>query len=786
MHHILKSIQGVNNQLILGSWLLIFILVCLCFSTPVSAYDIPVYGFNRAPDGDSCMGVVLFGPPSAPTSITSSTANTEGDTLWDCYDDIKKYISLDDEDGDFQAIAQESYIFLERTPGKLGFKAFGEFGCGHVIAVNQDVFNNNNNSAREAELIYWSASCKDGPNHTQTNHDGDPPSDYQWVIQNEIGLRVKTIRIGAEEGNQPPPSHLLNKYSLNELPEGNSCRNVILWGKGGDELKSGSRQWFCYDDFFKANQALYLPGISDEYDHFEGYDSSKSDELQDARNNYYVFIEQRTNKCGNRILIHKDEFTNFENDSTYPIRGIVQDNNAHNTAPCKRYSYKNDGLAIIDIDPIEQGLDRVDYVMESDVIEQIKDEGKCDGTAMSGIWGDNLERRDGTENKWECNAESDRRKTESYKSPNHDHRHREMDIDNFYVFTEYLTELTEENVRKCGSRILIEKNSFSSAVDKGFGFGIWQDWKDKCDEGPANGNKKSTLVVIVLESPTGDTAVSGQNVVQGNSSSSNPAPQNCEVLAGWLSWVICPLLEAATGILNWAETQAIDSLRIDSSKYNQPANQPAVDEDQHYLYELWSTMRDFVTYAIIGTALFMIISTAFDIGVFKNYTVKKYLPKLVAGTIFIQFSWILGDLMIQGFTQLGDLVASIIYGIAPTELRGWGLDKILGGGGIGTDGLSIIAVGGAAWGWVLLLPVMFTLAIGLFIAYLFLVFRKILIIALLVFGPIGLALWILPGNDRAWRFYFKTFFYLLLLYPVIVTIIAFGKFFSWLIIQTDW
>ncbi|MCY3804591.1 MAG: hypothetical protein OXF85_01870 [Candidatus Saccharibacteria bacterium] len=771
MHHILKSIQGVNNQLILGSWLLIFILVCLCFSTPVSADSTLVYKFNKAPDNaESCAGVVLSGP--------SLSRGGESDVFLDCYDDIEKYISLRDAGGNLQVIERGKYIFLERTLSKFT-GGFGDKGCGHVIAVNQSAFTGTTPSSQEADLIYWDESCKDG-------------ALYYGVSQADRDLLITTVRIipAANQFNLTP------SYSLNILPQNNSCRNVILWGSGGDNLKSAPKPWFCYDDFHQVNNAAVLTALpAGDSEHFQDYDSLDSSELgdaRDARNHYYIFIEQRDNACGNRILIHKDE---FENNTTSQIRGIAQDNKADPTSGCRRYRYNSGGLAVVNIKVPPERLNAIQYVMESASVKQILDNETCDYTVFSGLGGDRLDTRGST---WECideDDDSDPRRTTPYQSPNNSHNP-PLDTNAFYVFTEY-----RDVFDKCGSRILINKNSFSAAIDKGFVFGIWQDWDDDCDKGPANTSRKSTLVTIGLESPPSDSTDPPNNLaspsdstaspsnlapLQGNSSSSNPAPQNCEVLAGWLSWTICPLLEAATGILNWAETQAIDSLRIDSSKYNQPANQPAVDNDPHYLYELWSTMRDFVTYAIIGTALFMIISTAFDIGVFKNYTVKKYLPKLVAGTIFIQFSWILGDLMIQGFTQLGDLVASIIYGIAPTELRGWGLDKILGGGGIETDGLSIIAVGGAVWGWVLLLPVMFTLAIGLFIAYLFLVFRKILIIALLVFGPIGLALWILPGNDRAWRFYFKTFFYLLLLYPVIVTIIAFGKFFSWLIIQTDW
>ena len=50
----------------------------------------------------------------------------------------------------------------------------------------------------------------------------------------------------------------------------------------------------------------------------------------------------------------------------------------------------------------------------------------------------------------------------------------------------------------------------------------------------------------------------------------------------------------------------------------------------------------------------MVISTALDFGFFSNYTVKKYIPRLVIGTIAIQLSWVLAGLTSDLVNELGD------------------------------------------------------------------------------------------------------------------------------------
>ena len=268
---------------------------------------------------------------------------------------------------------------------------------------------------------------------------------------------------------------------------------------------------------------------------------------------------------------------------------------------------------------------------------------------------------------------------------------------------------------------------------------------------------------------------------------------SCEFsLSGAFTWALCSVFDLITVGLTGleelivgkdCEDEACDNrgglIRVDSSDYNR-VFKDSNGQDLSYK-NAWAGVRNLMTFAVVGTALFMVISTTLDFGVFSNYTVKKYLPRLVVGTILIQLSWVLGDLFIYFVNSMGDLLSAVIYEAFPeaaefrlskiVDTSNW-FEQLVIAGGAGLAGYAALVV---------LLPILGTLGLGLLAGWLFLELRQYIIILLLVLSPLGLAFWILPGNDRAWRFYSKSFFYLILLYPIIVLIITSAKIFSYLI-----
>ena len=272
---------------------------------------------------------------------------------------------------------------------------------------------------------------------------------------------------------------------------------------------------------------------------------------------------------------------------------------------------------------------------------------------------------------------------------------------------------------------------------------------------------------------------------------------------GGLWWVACHLIEGISNSIEALERLIYGLLDVNRSQYQgQNCHDPDLREQACNYQVAWGNLRNLTTLAIVGTALVMVIATALDVGWFSNYTIKKYLARLIAGTILVQLSWALGDLLIQITSQLADFVAVLIgapfqdsglEGLPPRAseiglehiFRGWGGAAGASGiAGVGAASAGLLYISGF-WGWPVILASVLLGLLSLLVGFMFLVFREFLIITLLVFSPIGVALWFLPGSDKVWKLYYKTFISLVMVYPVIVGFIAMGRVFVWVMVTSS-
>ena len=396
----------------------------------------------------------------------------------------------------------------------------------------------------------------------------------------------------------------------------------------------------------------------------------------------------------------------------------------------------------------------------------------CRGLFIVGRGGDDLERSPST---WICREDATGLTTEASNAF--------AEVQTAPSFGRYLN-FIETRDDKCGGRLLISRTDITESKEEIRA--QWQDWHDDCGNGQYDKSKtlKRTFDLTIVNLATRQATNEAESSVTfgqptRSAGSQGSVESTCEFNFSGLGfgYLICWILEGLSQGLYWVEGQIENFLRVERSAYQETLGQ----EDKFSFKDVWGNVRDFSTYAVVGTALFMVISTALDVGLFKNYTVKKYLPRLVVGAILIQFSWALGDLFIQVFNQLGDVLEALLFASFPGA-KEQSLSVIFDGG------WSTTLVGGSVvgvltyMGWATLLPILFTGMMFFLLGFLFLVARKFLIILLLILAPLGIALWVLPGNDKAWNFYFKTFFYLLAIYPLIIILISAGKIFSYLIL----
>ena len=172
-------------------------------------------------------------------------------------------------------------------------------------------------------------------------------------------------------------------------------------------------------------------------------------------------------------------------------------------------------------------------------------------------------------------------------------------------------------------------------------------------------------------------------------------------------------------------------------------------------------------------------------GLIEAYTAKKVLPRILVAAILLNLSIYLMAIMIDltnivglGIGHLltspiptdgqefvispGNITAATIFGTAAGGL-------LVGGFLLGVTGIALMMVGLAISGAIAVIGVFFTLII-----------RQAIILALVLVSPVAFALWCLPNTESWFKRWWDTFFQMLLVYPMVITLFAVADIMSYL------
>lgn len=256
--------------------------------------------------------------------------------------------------------------------------------------------------------------------------------------------------------------------------------------------------------------------------------------------------------------------------------------------------------------------------------------------------------------------------------------------------------------------------------------------------------------------------------------------------SGWaLSWIACPVITAAQTAANAMYGFVEDQLKFTvlQNCTTVPNCSDSLGEEHDNVHSAWNNFRILVSGLVVILLLVMVISQAIGSGPFDAYTVRKMLPRLVAGVILIQISWPLFSWVVNTVDDLGRGLADIMY--APFGgSDALGLNSIMSG--FKTEGTVFSWVGIPAliiFGVVapfIVLGMILTVLVALLAGFLTLLFRKIIIILALIFVPIALVSWMMPndGLRKYWKLWWDNFLKALMMFPLIIAIIAAGRIFA--------
>lgn len=234
-----------------------------------------------------------------------------------------------------------------------------------------------------------------------------------------------------------------------------------------------------------------------------------------------------------------------------------------------------------------------------------------------------------------------------------------------------------------------------------------------------------------------------------------------------LKWLVCPVIDTATFAVGRLEDAINDLLTVGVDDIFDDT------DGNNAFHQAWNSFRFFALGLIVIAALIMVVSQAAGVDILDAYTIRKVLPRLLFAAIFIALSWDIMEFLVELSNQAGNGIRTLIY--APFQALN--NDSQLGGGS--SIVLVLIGTGGAlAFGWVGLLSFAVTGLLAALVAFAVLVFRKMLILLLVMMAPFAIAAYILPNTNKVWDIWRGGTLSVLIVFPIISGMIAIGRVFS--------
>lgn len=283
-------------------------------------------------------------------------------------------------------------------------------------------------------------------------------------------------------------------------------------------------------------------------------------------------------------------------------------------------------------------------------------------------------------------------------------------------------------------------------------------------------NSAKILEALTTQSSSVDALTGGSSTVEGASTASTTAGSNS---CGWLkpdgagdiamSWLMCPISGGMAQFAKWLGDRVADILFISTE-----------DIFSKEFQKSWSSFRNLGLTLIIIAGLFMIISQAMGLEILDAYTIRKLLPRIGVALIGIALSWPLLKLALDMTNTLGLVTHDLMMSPFNSLPNNWtGLNGMLEwgffGGAIGVGAISAVLLG-ISGVLALLGSIILAVLIGLLVLYV----REIIIMTCIIFAPLAIAAYVLPGTQKLWSFWKNTFVTSLIMFPIIMAFLASG------------
>jgi len=224
-----------------------------------------------------------------------------------------------------------------------------------------------------------------------------------------------------------------------------------------------------------------------------------------------------------------------------------------------------------------------------------------------------------------------------------------------------------------------------------------------------------------------------------------------------IGWLVCPAMTFMAKIADVAyDFIASYFLTIDPKIISNAQTKAA-----------WDQFRNVANVAFVIALLFIIYSQITSFGI-SNYGIKRMLPRILVAALLVNLSYYICSAAVDLSNLLGYAIPQFFKAIP----IGSGLPD--GGGAAKAAGwvalIGALIVGAIGIALAVSFPVLIAALIAIALVVLMLIARQALVVLLIVISPVAFVAYLLPNTEQWFKKWYKTFFTLLMLFPIIGTV----------------
>ncbi len=271
---------------------------------------------------------------------------------------------------------------------------------------------------------------------------------------------------------------------------------------------------------------------------------------------------------------------------------------------------------------------------------------------------------------------------------------------------------------------------------------------------------------------------------ESSDSSEDEKSPSCYQVVGNLSWIVCPVTTAASGVVDGLYSIINNFLVIEPITFNEDAS----------IYIVWSYARSITNILFIIFILVAIFSQLTGAG-FSNYNIKKILPRIIIAAVLVNLSFIICSLAVDASNVIGastrgffDSITETVKASSANLIGDISWKQIVGqifgtvGATAGTAGVAALAIG-AAGGiqkvMILLIPVVLGAVASLIIGIFTIALRQVVVALLVMISPLAFVAYLLPNTEKYFQKWLNLLKQMLFFYPVFSALYGASELIGW-------